>query len=144
MFSPALAQDATEFVFIDPQNDLEVSGVCLGRGGFGRVLRAVYKRGGGSTGAHEHTPVAVKFLFVSAKLPEGLVTSFHAAALAQSTHAHANVARLHGACIRPPNLCLVQELAVCGRRVRAAGGRRRAKHPLCGRGRETAGAADRS
>lgn len=88
----------------------------LGAGGFGRTLKATFKRGGGSTGAYVHEEVAVKMLFCSTKLPEELLHSFHMDAYFLAQLSHRNVLRLYGACIRQPHLCLVQELAELGRR----------------------------
>ena len=88
----------------------------LGAGGFGRTLKAVFKRGGGSTGAYVHEEVAVKMLFCSTKLPEELLHCFHMDAYFMAQLSHRNVLRLYGACIRQPHLCLVQELAELGRR----------------------------
>ena len=107
---------AREFVLIDPQADLEIdTSSVLGAGGFGRTMRALFKRGGGSTGAYEHETVAVKMMFCSTKLSEELLRSFHVEAYALAQHEHRNIVHLFGACIRPPHLCLVQELAEMGR-----------------------------
>ena len=109
---------AREFVLIDPQADLEIdTSAVLGAGGFGRTMRALFKRGGGSTGAYEHETVAVKMMFCSTKVSEELLRSFHKDAYELAQHEHRNIVHLFGACIRPPHLCLVQELAEMGRRV---------------------------
>ena len=116
---------AREFVLIDPQADLEIdTSSVLGAGGFGRTMRALFKRGGGSTGAYEHETVAVKMMFCSTKLSEKLLKSFHIEAYVLSQHEHRNIVHLFGACVRPPHLCLVQELAEMGRcaALQAAGG----------------------
>lgn len=105
-----------DFVLVDPQNDLVIdTQSALGSGGFGRVMSSVLKRGGGSTGAYEHETVAVKMLFASNKLNEELLKSFYVEAYQMSQLVHPNIVHLHGACIRPPHLCLVQELAKLGR-----------------------------
>ena len=110
------APRGVEFVLVDPQNDLEIdTQSSLGAGGFGRVLKALFKRGGGSTGAHEHVTVAVKMLFASTKVTDDLLKSFYVEAYQLSPLVHPNVVHLHGACCRPPHLCLVQELAELGR-----------------------------
>jgi len=106
-----------DFVLVDPQNDLVIdTQSALGSGGFGRVLSALFKRGGGSTGAYEHETVAVKMLFASSKLPDELLKTFHVESYVMSQLVHPNVVTLLGACIRTPHLCLVQELAELGRR----------------------------
>jgi hypothetical protein len=131
-------RSASEFVLIDPQADLEIdTSTILGAGGFGRTMTALFKRGGGSTGAYEHETVAVKMMFASSKLPDELLNSFHAEAYTMSQLRHPNVVHLFGACIRQPHLCLVQELSELGRCVccgawgawRGVGGR------ACGRAR---------
>jgi len=110
-----------EFVLVDPQADLEIDTTsALGSGGFGRVMKALLKRGGGSTGAYEHEVVAVKMLFASNKLSEELLKTFYVEAYQMSQLVHPNIVHLHGACIRPPHLCLVQELAELSRRARRA------------------------
>jgi hypothetical protein len=110
-----------DFVLVDPQADLEIDTTsALGSGGFGRVMVATLKRGGGSTGAYEHETVAVKMLFASNKLSEELLKTFYVEAYQMSQLVHPNIVHLYGACIRPPHLCLVQELAELGRCGRAA------------------------
>jgi Protein tyrosine and serine/threonine kinase len=105
-----------EFVHIDPQADLEIdTQSALGTGGFGRCMKALLKRGGGSTGAYEHVNVAVKMLFASTKVTEDLLKTFYVEAYQMSQLVHPNVVLLHGACCRPPHLVLVQELAELGR-----------------------------
>jgi hypothetical protein len=133
---------AREFVLIDPQADLEIdTSSVLGAGGFGRTMRALFKRGGGSTGAYEHETVAVKMMFCSTKLSEELLKSFHLEAFTLSQYEHRNIVHLFGACIRPPHLCLVQELAEMGRcaALRAPGGAAHAR-PVA---RQRGAAADR-
>lgn len=110
------APRVTQFVLVDPQNDLEIdTQSSLGAGGFGRVLKALFKRGGGSTGAHEHVTVAVKMLFASTKVTDDLLKTFYVEAYQLSQLVHPNVVHLYGSCCRPPHLCLVQELAELGR-----------------------------
>ena len=127
-----------EFVHIDPQADLEIdTQSALGSGGFGRCMKALLKRGGGSTGAYEHVNVAVKMLFASTKVTEDLLKTFYVEAYQMSQLVHPNVVLLHGACCRPPHLVLVQELAELGRcvhRVQCAAalrGRGAALHWCC-------------
>jgi hypothetical protein len=106
----------TQFVLVDPQHDLEIdTQSSLGAGGFGRVLKALFKRGGGSTGAFEHVTVAVKMLFASTKVTDDLLKTFYVEAYQLSQLVHPNVVHLYGSCCRPPHLCLVQELAELGR-----------------------------
>jgi hypothetical protein len=121
-----------EFVLIDPQADLEIdTATLLGSGGFGRTMTALFKRGGGSTGAYEHETVAVKMMFCSTKLPEEMLRAFHAEAYGMSQLHHRNIVHMFGACIRPPHLCLVQELAELGR---CAGGTHPRQGPPQGMG----------
>ena len=116
---------ARRFVIVDPQADLEIdTESVLGSGGFGRTMKCVLKRGGGSTGAYEHSTVAVKMLFASNKLSEELLKSFYVDAYQMSQLVHPNIMPLLAACVRPPHLVLVQELVELGRHAPLA--RRRA------------------
>ena len=108
--------NARPFVIVDPQADLEIdTESALGSGGFGRTMKCVLKRGGGSTGAYEHSTVAVKMLFASNKLSEEMLKSFYVDAYQMSQLVHPNIVPLIAACVRPPHLVLVQELVELGR-----------------------------
>jgi len=91
---------------VNPVVDLRPTGVVLGQGAFGSVAREVWLKGGG-------LDVAVKTLSggdLSNKALSELEKEAHAMAALQ----HPNVVVLYGACLRPPRMCLVQELAPHG------------------------------
>lgn len=99
------------------QADLDIeTDAVLGLGGFGRVMRATWKACA-HRGAAEDDSIALKMLFVAKTLPEELLKSFEVEALAMAAMRHRNIIQLYGACVRPPHLCLMQELAPYGRRA---------------------------
>ena len=76
-------------------------------------MRATWKAGP-HRGATIDESVALKMLFVSKSIPEYVLKDFHVEAIAMAQLEHPNITRLLGACIRPPHLSLVQELAPYG------------------------------
>eukprot|EP00899_Mesostigma_viride_P009203 jgi/Mesvir1/18284/Mv01376-RA.1 len=91
---------------IDVDKDVEKQGL-LGKGRSGSVYKALWKSG--------HITVALKELALPSMAPNAkVIEEFKREVSSHMRLHHPNVVRLYGACVAPPRLCMVQELAELG------------------------------
>eukprot|EP00899_Mesostigma_viride_P002927 jgi/Mesvir1/12635/Mv02191-RA.1 len=110
--APAPGVPITNDIIIDDswRIDIEkeiVKTEIIGKGGSGEVHKAFWSSG--------HIHVALKELLLpNANPPPEVVEEFRREVSSHMRLHHPNVVRLYGACVAPPRLCMVQELAELG------------------------------